>query len=284
MKKLLTFCNFCRIISNFSTAEKPNIRQLNNLESNPIRITNPNPMKKILTILTFAAFASLSAHAQIINVEFASYVNGGPYAGTGADPLDTGTVWNQFTNGGSGVITGSNLKDSNGAPTTFSVSTAADGGSTVGNTTNLFNGYLYTVHTSLTSPSTVTINTGLFSQAFTIYLYDQSGSNTTGRPTAFALDASNGGAAASTLNTVASNSFVLGQNYVVLTGVTSATGAVTVDFASITQAGNGNHVEGDLNGLQLDFTATTAPEPSTYALMAASLGALVFFVRRRLTA
>jgi hypothetical protein len=242
-------------------------------------------MKKVLAVLTAAAaLASISAHAQIINISFASFVNGGAYAGKGADPLDTGTTWNQFTNGGSGVISGANLKTSTGGATTDSVSTAADGASTVGNTTDLFNGYLYSVQTSLTSPSTVTINTGLDNQLFSIYLYDQSGDTTTGRPTAFALATANGGATASTLNTTASTGFVLGQNYVVLTGITSATGAVTVDFASITQTGPGNHVEGDLNGLQLDFTAATIPEPSTYALMFASLGALVFIARRQLNA
>src|SRR5579871_4932855 len=120
-------------------------------------------MKKILSVLSAAAvLASVSAHAQIINVQFASYQNSGStYAGTGADPLDVGTTWNFVTG-----TTVSALNTSTGVATSDSLSLASVGFSNggAGHTDNLFAGYLYAAGTPA-----ITIQTGLDNQAFSLY-------------------------------------------------------------------------------------------------------------------
>jgi hypothetical protein len=75
-----------------------------------------------------------------------------------------------------------------------------------------------------------------------------------------------------------SSSFLLGQNYTIFTGLTDGSGNLVIDYTG----GPGSNGYTALSALSIDNPLSVAvPEPSTWAMMVAGLGSLVFFVRRR---
>jgi hypothetical protein len=236
-------------------------------------------------ILTMALIASGHANAQIINVQFSSGPN---YTGTGADTFDTGTTWNQF-----GSNTGSDqpLVSQSGGTESAQLTFAADGANYNGtdtaqsipsvdtNTASLLNGFLYQGFVTTPGPITFEISNLGNNVPFTLYVYGQPGNQPADSPNPglISLAAANGGDSGTvTGNGGSTNSFTPSVNYIVLTGVTSATGTGTI---SVTDAATTGITV--VNGFQLDLTNT--PEPSTWALMLAGLGTLALVSRLRRT-
>ena len=235
----------------------------------------------ILSALAFAFCAFSSANAQIINIQFEQY--GPSYDGTGADPSDNGTTWNQVIN-----TTSFPLVDQNGAAfggTTFSVSFSGNGqivGGGIPNNGNasdsasLFTGFVYLPKTTSASFSYSGL-TDYAGDTFSLYVYggDDGTVSDSGRSVTVSLTDDGGGSA----TPIGGNpsSFSNPGNYAVLTGTIGSDGMIT--GTATLPAGNMN--EADLNALQLDLQPAPTPEPSTWALILASFSILVVIVRRR---
>ena len=187
-------------------------------------------------------------------------------------------IWNQFPQD----TTSGPLNDATGASGAVAFITSTSnvaGGNFNGGfsnadhtVANLMEGYLYNTSTSTAEHF---IFSGLTpSTAYELYIYTQGDKDATLRKTSVSVD---GGINWTTTSAgvASSNTFILGQNYLIVNPVTDANGNMDIQW----KAGFG---EADINALQLTESTSTVPEPSTYLLLCLSLGA-VGFARKRMS-
>ncbi len=248
-----------------------------------------NRHRFLLTAVTIAgstAMASIAA-ADVINVQYPVHVNHGTYTvytGTGAAP-DNGTVWNQAqdTNGTGTLLT--DLEDSQGNPTTVSLSdlTSAPNGqrneTSPAVTNALLDSYLF-LGTGVTDGFTIS---GLTAGAqYDLYLYASDGGLANGQGAAFTVNGVSFGQTGSKTQTSSATATTiptsdLGISYVEGTTTADANGDIAVAFTSNTvSTSNG----GDFNGFQL-VGPSAVPEPTDIALFGVGALGLLLLRRRR---
>lgn len=216
------------------------------------------------TLATALLLASLSTSiAAVVNIDIN---NGGTatYSGVGAAP-DLGTTWNSVNNpatGQGGTFSSGALVDSFGGASTITFSAGvAEGSSSWGGGGDLFNDGIRAFNGNSASFTVGGLDSGL---TYNIYLYSSNGSGT-GEGAAFTIT---GFGTQNVSGSAGGPGFVLGDNYVVfsgITGVTSLSGSYT----------NFTNPHGPFNGLQVE----AIPEPS--AALLGGLGLLALLRRRK---
>ena len=203
----------------------------------------------------------------LINVQF----NTSGHQQTGAAVIgQSGDYWNLLTTG-SGE---SSLMDSQDASSGVSFTWAAQGlegggvfsdGYSGGSYANLMGGYLYNGSGS----QTMSFANLPADDSYTLYIYTQGDSGSSGRE----ASVTDSGTTYTTIPTVATaNTFIAGQNYLEITGVTDGSGNLQFTYQAAVD-------EADINGIQLSITSV--PEPSMLALAGlGGLGLLLFRQRK----
>ncbi len=238
-------------------------------------------MSKIKVMLA-AALGSLlaagGASASVLDVQFSGnfseaygYVFNGftaPQQSGAALIGASGDQWNYFNTSSaanqalvttSGAASGASLSFSAIGAYTSWYGYDAFGGTA---TANLMQGYLV-------NDFSATISGLAADSAYSLYVYTQGDDNSNGR--SITLEATGAGSA-TTLQTNAS-SYILGDNYMLLQGVTNSLGQIVV-----TETGSIN--EADINGFQLSTATSAVPEISTWAMMLTGFLGLGFLGRR----
>ncbi len=203
-----------------------------------------------------------------------------PNAPTGAGVIGTGSdVWNH-----AGYSANSqSLFDSNGHSTGVSMSVVATGNvgglGNVSPNTTLSSEYDYTL--SDVTPITVSLTGLIPNEAYDLYAYSitdpccgpQPGSAAT-RPGLISAALANGGASAPVTANPTLDTWVAGQNYVLLPVVADSSGDLTFTAARLNV-----NTEADLNGFQL----IAVPEPSAWIALlgVAGMGLIGLVWRRR---
>ena len=185
-----------------------------------------------------------AAASTLYNVQFApSTAN----RQTGAAVIGaSGDYWNMLTAAGTSLLT-----NSAGVPSGVSLVWTGSGpfGSSIVNPnfgngdTNLMDGYMYSLSSGSLSFSSLATNA-----AFTLYVYSQGDSAATGRRISVT---GNGTTVTSAAGVAGTTSFVNGQNYLILSGTTTAGGTLLLTYTNVSG-------EADINGLQL-LIATVVP-------------------------
>lgn len=249
----------------------------------------PNRHRLLLAAVTIAASTAMAsiANADVINVQYPVVVRHGTYTvytGTGAAP-DTGTVWNQ-ANGTSGTGTLlTDLEDSQGNPTTVSLSELTTGGGQRNETspavTNaLLDSYLFL--TSSTATDTFTISGLTAGAQYDLYLYASDGGLANGQGAAFTVNGVSFGQTGSKTTTSSATATTiptsdLNISYVEGTTTADANGDIAVTFGSNTVSSTNG---GIFNGFQL-VGPSTVPEPTDIALFGVGALGLLLLRRRR---
>ena len=247
------------------------------MKPNTVRLaTSRSPLSKAGLLTLAVASLSYTASAATVNIDFNSTQNGGgiTYSGLAAAPdtAGAGALWNGFSNNTFGNIPnlgGTNLLDSTGAVTTVGITVGTHGGGYSGSGNALLNDYLYLEGAATSSSFTLS---GLSaSDSYNVYIY--STGDVSGQGGAFSFGAT-------TLTTSANprdgTNFILGNNYVVFSGVTpDGTGSATFNWVFNGVSANSSTA---LNGIQI--VSVAVPEPSAASLLIGSLG-MGLLVRRR---
>ncbi|MEI8043306.1 MAG: immunoglobulin domain-containing protein, partial [Verrucomicrobiota bacterium] len=156
-----------------------------------------------------------------------------------------GDYWNKISSVGtySGLATAANVSSSVNFNCTGSGFAGGTANPSFGSgCANLMSGYMYNTGSGSMSFANLPVNS-----PFTLYIYTQGDSTAGGRRTSVTY-----GSTYVTSPTVANaTSFVNGQNYLVISGTTTAGGALSLTYGAYVN-------EADINGLQLMVT-TTAP-------------------------
>jgi len=203
-----------------------------------LRIKPTSGRIPFLVLLSATGFA----HAGTINVDI-NRSNTPNYSGVGVAP-DTGTVWNSLVAPTAASFTQNNLSDSAGNSTASAVTITRNNGQTIKtwddatagnpNPADLMREYLYQ------GPYTVTL-TNLAPGAYTLYVFAHG--NNTGQNSTITLDAANGGAGGTTIDTGGYRDILqpgaAGSTYLALGGTVGASGIFTFTTSS------------HLNGFQL---------------------------------
>lgn len=230
-------------------------------------------MRLYRLFLIGAFLLSVGAQAnQILNVQFGDPDSGGTaYIG----PAVIGSAGDQWNLLGPASSTGVGLVDPTGADQGMTLAWTADGditspfGSGFDSTQyiNLMQGYLYA-----SASGSITVFGLQPNAAFDLFIYSQGDIAADGRM----VHVNANGVFADTIAANASTStFILGQNYLELTGNVDGTGQLNISFTNL--AGEAN-----INGFQLDSTVGS-PEPSTLALLAIGFAGLAWRKRRQLS-
>lgn len=233
-------------------------------------------VNKLLIAFAIVVLSSTSARADWYNVQFSNDPNGSQatqYSGPGIDP-SSGNYWNLIT---SPKSSGTSLYNSNAVLSSNSIAfsssanvivAAADNGFTSGTYAPLFSGYMYTIGTDTFSFAGLDTN-----KAYSLYIYTQAESTTSGE--SLMIQATNGttGAHISAVPTTGSdgslNHFVLNQNYLTITNAhPNASGVLTFSYSPGDVDG---YNQANINGIQL---SSAVPEPLTLVLL--SIGSFLF--------
>lgn len=220
---------------------------------------------KILSPLaTTLLLASLStSFAAVVNIDIN---NGGSatYSGVGAAP-DLGTTWNSVNNpatGQGGTFSSGPLVDSFGGSTTITFSAGvAEASAGWGGGGDLFNDGIRAFNGNSASFTVGGLNSSL---TYNIYLYSSNGSGT-GEGAAFTIT---GFGTQNVSGNAGGPGYVLGDNYVVFSGITGVT-SLSGNYTNFTNP------HGPFNGLQVE----AIPEPS--AALLGGLGLLALLRRRK---
>ena len=221
------------------------------------------------------AFAATPSRASVIDVQFSgtfSFVCGypcpyySPQQSGAAVVGAAGDLWNEFiaSSASSQVLT-----DVGGAATGVALSFAADGAYTSAPGYDAFQGtpWANLMQGYLVNNISMTL-TGLTpGQAYDMYIYTQGDNNSAGR--AIGLSATGGGSATTTQTNA--NTFILNDNYMLLTSVADGDG--TIAIGQFFGAGETN-----VNGFQL--VSSDVPEPGTASVLGMGLLALAGLTRR----
>jgi len=244
-------------------------------------------IKSALFVAGFSAFALIgSAQAQVINVDFnASGGTSGTYSGQGAYSDPGHNVWNGLTVAtSSSAETWSSLETSTGAGTSIGVTLTPTGGGSLTpyDTASdsspalvapaLLNDFAYEAGTVNIGFSFSGLNAG---DTYALYIYSQNGGYDSSYATFTIGSTSNSdiNEGQRTGNASYDTSFVLGNNYVLFTGLTGST-SISGSLASVGNA--------PISGFQLvDTTPAAAPEPSSTALLLLGAGCLGTLMVRR---
>lgn len=216
------------------------------------------------TLAATFLLASLSTSiAAVVNIDIN---NGGTatFSGVGAAP-DLGTTWNSVNNpatGQGGTFSSGPLVDSTGTLTTITFSAGvAEASTSWGGGGDLFNDGIRAFNGNSASFTIGGLNSGL---TYNIYLYSSNGSGT-GEGAAFTIT---GFGTQNVSGNAGGPGYVLGDNYVVFTGITGVT-SLTGTYSNFTNP------HGPFNGLQVE----SIPEPS--AALLGGLGLLALLRRRK---
>ena len=220
-------------------------------------------MKKTdLLVIVFLNAPAFGAWAQptLWDVQF-SYSYDYQPTQTGAAVIgNSGDQWNLCASAGSGAQT---LFDSTGASGSVSISWNANGAYAPLNAPGYY-GFYGTADSSLmdgyilaTGSDTITVSGLADFSNYTIDLYTQGDFTSSGRALSVTTDL---GTYTSSPTVATASTFVEGQNYLVVSAETDASG--TLDLTYAPTAGG----EADVNGLQITG-ASPVPEPSSFALV-----------------
>ena len=228
-------------------------------------------LKKISYTLLYSAIALLNmplqAKADLFNVQF-----GGFYQYTGGGVVGSATDhWNQATSTSSSLgLLKSDGVISNGVVVYYSDVITNIGSDENGfldkPAENLMSGFI-----STTSSQTIKFEKLSKETEYTLYVYTQSEKdNQSLKIYGDQLTATGGGHSSTTnLSIAGSDSFVLGQNYLVMKAKTDIYGDLLINYSSAAS-------RGVINGIQL---SSAVPEPSTIVLM--GIGGLLLVVSFR---
>jgi hypothetical protein len=211
------------------------------------------------------------AQSSLWDVQFSGDFNS-PVAQSGAAAIGgSGNEWNLCL-GGSGIQTLFNATGSSGSVNiswnSYGAATAPNGSGEYGfygtADANLMRGYLYAL-----GADTIAVSGLAALSDYTIYLYTQGDSASSGRELAVTTDL---GTYTSSAAEATAGSFVEGQNYLVVSAETDAAGTMNLTYSPA-------EGEADVNGLQISGGGTV-PEPGTNALLAVGAVAMVVVCRR----
>ena len=202
------------------------------------------------------------SNAATINID---YGNGTLHTGT-AVAADLGTTWNGFT---ADAVTDAALVDSinNATSVTLTKGASLNHNSETGTANDLMQDYLHNGNAAITT-QTVTFGGLVANGQYELILYGLG--DASDQWTDFAVDAANGGAAASTTGG-ARDTIASPDNYVTLNATADGSGNLTYTWGRNIATYHGH------NGLQL----TAIPEPSSAALLGGLLALSAVMVRRR---
>ena len=180
--------------------------------------------------------ASARAANTLYNIQFNPSSS---YQQTGAAIIgQSGDYWNRLTSSGTSTLTTS-ASAANGVSFTWAGNGPIGGSvnSSFGNgDANLMGGYIYS-----SSSQDMTFSNLPLSAAFSLYVYTQGDSAATGRRLSVTF---NGSTSTSSAAVAGATSFVLNQNYMVISGTTTAGGTLPFSYAGVSG-------EANINGLQL---------------------------------
>ncbi|RXK85152.1 PEP-CTERM sorting domain-containing protein [Chlorobaculum sp. 24CR] len=225
-------------------------------------------MKKLLSLLFVAGMLwsnQALAAVSYINVNYTS-IGGGGYTGA-AEIGKAGDTWNTIGLGRSTSIdnTTSNLFDVNGDATGVSVRTTgtaddiggwvATGGDVNGfhgtSYEGLMDGYLFAY--GATAGGTITFSGLSAGTPYDVYLYSEGDSATDGRQLGVTV---NGSYYTTSPSVAVADSFIAGQNYLLIHATTDAIGNLAIGY-------NQAALEANINGVQI----AAVPEPGTIVLL-----------------
>lgn len=234
----------------------------------PKEAENEKPTMKTATITSTLAATVLLASlttgfATVVNIDIN---NGGSatFSGVGAAP-DLGTTWNSVNSsatGQGGTFSSGPLVDSNGDASTITFSAGvAEASATWSGGGDLFNDGIRAFNGNSASFTVGGLNSAL---TYNIYLYSSNGGGT-GEGAAFTIT---GFGTQNVSGNAGEPGYVLGDNYVVFSGITGVT-SLSGNYTNFTNP------HGPFNGLQVE----AIPEPS--AALLGGLGVLALLRRRR---
>lgn len=212
----------------------------------------------VIVILTAPAFGAW-AQPTLWDAQF-SYSYNYQATQTGAAVIgNAGDQWNLCSSAGSGTQI---LFDSTGSSGSVNISWNADGAYPIPNSSGYY-GFYGTADSSLmggyilaSGSDTITVSGLADFSNYTIYLYTQGDYTSSGRALSVTTDL---GTYTSSPAVATASTFVEGQNYLVASAETDASGTLDLTYAPV--AGG----EADVNGLQISG-ASPVPEPSSFAL------------------
>ncbi|HUD47645.1 MAG TPA: hypothetical protein VMR33_12490 [Candidatus Baltobacteraceae bacterium] len=233
------------------------------------------------------AGATQIASASLIDVNFYS-INYSPPGGTASGAAVVGTANDQWNgiDGDNGFGSVSSLINTSGSPTGVTLTYNTAGGAAVTSlaqntqpTPSMMNDYLFN-----NAGGAITVSVGnLAAGTYDLYVYLASNDANSGNRSATVN--ANGISLPATGN--AEPSFLVGQNYLLLTPTVGASGVLTITESDLPSTGNAA-TEVDMNGFQLQPAVAAVPEPAS--LLAGALMLLPFgtgalrMLRRRQTA